>query len=93
MAEAARLTHGRAAHAPSIVLSNATIPLLGAVNTGVIGQLALAAPDRGAVGIGAVIPAMLTGPFGFLRGRGPGLAAQAQGRAIWPSVPRSCSAR
>ena len=34
-----------------IVLSNATVPLLGAVDTGVIGQLGQAAPI-GAVGIG-----------------------------------------
>lgn len=54
------------------------IPLLGAVNTGVIGQLGLAAPI-GAVGIGAVILAMLYWVFGFLRMGTSGLAAQAQG--------------
>lgn len=37
-----------------IVLSNATIPILGAVDTAVVGQLGQAAPI-GAVGIGAVI--------------------------------------
>ena len=37
-----------------IVLSNATIPILGAVDTGVVGQLGRAEPI-GAVGIGAVI--------------------------------------
>ena len=79
MAEAARLTHGRVLRiALPIVLSNATIPLLGAVNTGVIGQLGLAAPI-GAVGIGAVILAMLYWVFGFLRMGTSGLAAQAQG--------------
>ncbi|MFT7254800.1 MAG: MATE family multidrug resistance protein, partial [Paracoccaceae bacterium] len=34
-----------------IVLSNATVPILGAVDTGVVGQLGAAAPI-GAVGIG-----------------------------------------
>ena len=37
-----------------IVLANATIPILGAVDTAVVGQLGLAAPI-GAVGIGAII--------------------------------------
>lgn len=36
-----------------IVLSNATVPLIGAVDTGVVGQMGLAAPI-GAVGLGAV---------------------------------------
>jgi multidrug resistance protein, MATE family len=36
-----------------IVLSNATVPLLGAVDTAVVGQMGLAAPI-GAVGLGAV---------------------------------------
>ena len=37
-----------------IMLSNATVPILGAVDTGVVGQLGEAAPI-GAVGIGAII--------------------------------------
>ncbi|MFN0114345.1 MAG: MATE family efflux transporter [Paracoccaceae bacterium] len=61
-----------------IVLSNATVPLLGAVNVGVVGQLGLAAPI-GAVGIGAVILATLYWVFGFLRMGTSGLAAQARG--------------
>lgn len=61
-----------------IVLSNATIPLLGAVDTGVVGQLGSAAPI-GAVGLGAVILATLYWVFGFLRMGTSGLAAQAQG--------------
>lgn len=61
-----------------IVLSNATIPLLGAVDTGVVGQLGLAAPI-GAVGLGAVILATFYWVFGFLRMGTSGLAAQAQG--------------
>ena len=61
-----------------IVLSNATVPLLGAVDTGVVGQLGQAAPI-GAVGLGAVILATLYWAFGFLRMGTSGLAAQAQG--------------
>jgi MATE family multidrug resistance protein len=61
-----------------IVLSNATVPLLGAVDTGVVGQLGEAAPI-GAGGRGAVIQATLYWAFGFLRMGTSGLAAQAQG--------------
>lgn len=61
-----------------IVLSNATIPILGAVDTGVIGQLGQAAPI-GAVGIGAIILASIYWVFGFLRMGTSGLVAQAHG--------------
>ncbi|MBD1203044.1 MAG: MATE family efflux transporter [Rhodobacteraceae bacterium] len=61
-----------------IVISNATVPLLGAVDTGVVGQMGEAAPI-GAVGIGAVILTMLYWVFGFLRMGTTGLAAQAHG--------------
>lgn len=61
-----------------IVLSNATVPLLGAVDTAVIGQLGDAA-SLGAVGLGAVILATLYWAFGFLRMSTSGLAAQAHG--------------
>jgi MATE family multidrug resistance protein len=61
-----------------IVLSNATIPILGAVDTAVVGQLGQAAPI-GAVGIGAVILAMIYWAFGFLRMGTTGLVAQARG--------------
>ncbi|MFZ1512027.1 MAG: MATE family efflux transporter [Tabrizicola sp.] len=73
------MTHGRVLRiAGPIVLSNATVPLLGAVDTAVIGQLGDAA-SLGAVGIGAVILATLYWAFGFLRMSTSGLAAQAQG--------------
>lgn len=73
------ITHGRVLRiAAPIVLSNATVPLLGAVNTGVVGQLGQAAPI-GAVGIGAVVLATLYWVFGFLRMGTSGLAAQAHG--------------
>ncbi len=81
MADAAAdaVTHRRVlAVALPIVLSNATVPLLGAVDVGVVGQMGLAAPI-GAVGIGAVILATLYWVFGFLRMGTSGLAAQAHG--------------
>ncbi|SNR62592.1 MATE family efflux transporter [Puniceibacterium sediminis] len=62
-----------------IVLSNATVPILGAVDTGVVGQIGLAAPI-GAVGIGAVILTAVYWMFGFLRMGTTGLAAQAAGQ-------------
>lgn len=61
-----------------IVLSNATVPLLGAVDTGVVGQLGQAAPI-GAVGVGAVVLASFYWIFGFLRMGTSGLVAQAHG--------------
>ena len=66
--------------AAPIVLSNATIPILGAVDTGVVGQLGQAAPI-GAVGIGAIILTSLYWVFGFLRMGTSGMVAQAQGAA------------
>lgn len=62
-----------------IVLSNATVPILGAVDTGVVGQMGAAAPI-GAVGIGATILTAIYWIFGFLRMGTTGFAAQALGR-------------
>ncbi len=74
-----RLTHTRVLKiAIPVVLSNATVPILGAVDTGVVGQLGLAAPI-GAVGIGAIILASIYWMFGFLRMGTVGLVAQAVG--------------
>ncbi|MBA3326447.1 MAG: polysaccharide biosynthesis C-terminal domain-containing protein, partial [Rhodobacteraceae bacterium] len=73
------ITHRRVlAIALPIVLSNATIPLLGAVDTAVVGQLGQVAPI-GAVGIGAIILTMIYWVFGFLRMGTTGLVAQARG--------------
>ncbi len=73
------ITHRRVlAIALPIVLSNATVPLLGAVDTAVIGRLGAAAPI-GAVGLGAVILTTLYWVFGFLRMGTTGLVAQARG--------------
>ncbi|MDX5383516.1 MAG: MATE family efflux transporter [Rhodobacterales bacterium] len=73
------VTHARVLHvALPIVLSNATVPILGAVDTAVVGQIGLAAPI-GAVGLGAVILTAIYWIFGFLRMGTTGLTAQAQG--------------
>lgn len=73
------ITHRRVLNiAVPIVLSNATVPILGAVDTGVVGQMGAAAPI-GAVGIGAVILSTVYWVFGFLRMGTTGLAAQARG--------------
>ncbi len=73
------ITHTRLLKiAAPIVLSNATVPLLGAVDTGVVGQMGQAAPI-GAVGVGSVILVSLYWIFGFLRMGTSGLAAQAHG--------------
>jgi MATE family multidrug resistance protein len=73
------ITHRRVLNvALPIVLSNATIPILGAVDTAVVGQLGLAAPI-GAVGLGAVILSTIYWVFGFLRMGTTGLVAQARG--------------
>lgn len=61
-----------------IILSNLSVPLLGAVDTAVVGHL----PDPvylGAVAIGAMIFSFLYWGFGFLRMGTTGLTAQAWG--------------
>ncbi len=74
------ITHRRVLHiAVPIVLSNATVPILGAVDTGVVGQMGLAAPI-GAVGLGAVLLSAFYWVFGFLRMGTVGLTAQAAGK-------------
>ena len=79
MTTAPALTHARIWRiAGPIVLSNATVPLLGAVDTGVVGQMGLAAPI-GAVGLGAGGLATVYWICGFLRMGPSGLAAQAHG--------------
>ncbi|NND43310.1 MAG: MATE family efflux transporter, partial [Silicimonas sp.] len=71
------ITHRRVLSiALPIVLSNATVPLLGAVDTGVVGQLGDPIPI-GAVGIGAVILSAIYWIFGFLRMGTVGLTSQA----------------
>jgi MATE family multidrug resistance protein len=61
-----------------IMLANVTVPLLGAVDTGVVGQLPEAAPIA-AVGVGAIILSAIYWVFGFLRMGTTGLTSQARG--------------
>lgn len=78
-AGAQEITHKRVLNiALPIVLANITVPILGAVDTGVVGQLGQAAPI-GAVGIGAVILSAVYWVFGFLRMGTTGLTSQAHG--------------
>ena len=73
------ITHYRVlALAAPILLSNATIPLLGAVDTAVAGRIPQAEP-LAAVGVGAIVIASVYWLFGFLRMGTTGLAAQAVG--------------
>jgi multidrug resistance protein, MATE family len=73
------LTH-RAVLAVSvpIILSNVTTPLVGAVDTAVVGQLGDAAL-LGGVAVGAVLFQLLFWTFGFLRMGTSGVTAQAKG--------------
>ena len=78
-APAAPLTHRRVLKiAVPIVLSNATVPILGAVDVGVVGQMGEAAPI-GAVAMGAIILTTAYWIFGFLRMGTVGLVGQAAG--------------
>ena len=61
-----------------IVLSNVTVPILGVVDTAVVGQMGAAAPI-GAVGLGAIILSAVYWIFGFLRMGTTGLTSQALG--------------
>jgi len=73
------VTHARVLRiAVPVVLANISVPILGAVDTGVVGQLGEAVPI-GAVGIGAVILTAIYWMFGFLRMGTAGLTAQAHG--------------
>lgn len=68
-----------------VVISNATYPILGAVDTGVVGQMGLAAPI-GAVGLGAIVLSSIYWIFGFLRMGTTGLVAQARGAGDVPET-------
>ena len=61
-----------------ITLSNATVPLIGFIDTAVVGQLGVAAV-MGGVAIGSIIFNMLYWTFSFLRMGTTGLTAQALG--------------
>ena len=74
-----KVTHKRVLNiALPVVLANVTLPILGVVDTAVVGQMGVAAPI-GAVGIGAIVLSALYWLFGFLRMGTVGLASQALG--------------
>ncbi len=79
MSRPREITHRRVLGiAIPIVLANATVPLLGLVDTAVVGQLGDPVPI-GAVAIGAVILSAFYWIFGFLRMGTTGLTSQALG--------------
>ncbi len=79
MANTTPITHRRVLKtAVPILLANVTVPILGAVDTGVVGQIPEAAPIA-AVGVGAVILSAIYWIFGFLRMGTTGLTSQAAG--------------
>ncbi|WP_058248668.1 MATE family efflux transporter [Tropicibacter naphthalenivorans] len=76
----APVTHRRVLKiAVPIMLANVTVPILGVVDTGVVGQIPQAAPIA-AVGVGAIILGAIYWIFGFLRMGTAGLTAQATGQ-------------
>ena len=71
-----------------MILSNATVPLVGLVDTAIMGHL----PDPafiGGVALGGLIFSYVYWGFGFLRMATTGLAAQATVAATWTSCARS----
>nr|WP_245216215.1 MATE family efflux transporter [Sagittula salina] len=62
-----------------ILLANVTVPILGAVDTGVVGQIPAPEPIA-AVGVGAIVLTSVYWIFGFLRMGTAGLTAQATGQ-------------
>ncbi len=79
MAISSDLTYRRVLSiAVPIMLANVTVPLLGVVDTGVVGQMGDAVPI-GAVGIGAISLTAIYWVFGFLRMGTVGLTSQAMG--------------
>ncbi len=86
MTQAKPITHARVLKiALPILLANVTIPILGAVDTGVVGQIPEAEPIA-AVGVGAIILSAVYWIFGFLRMGTVGLTAQAAGEGNRPEV-------
>ncbi len=71
-----------------VIISNLTVPLVGAVDTAVVGHL----PDPvyvAAAGLGSVIFSVLFWGFGFLRMGTTGFVAQAYGNRDWLEVRSS----
>lgn len=74
-----------------VILANAAVPLLGLVDTAVIGHSGSAA-DLGAIALGSVVFSFLYWGFGFLRMGTSGFTAQAAGAGDYVEV-RSAFAR
>jgi len=68
-----------------IVLANAAVPLLGLVDTAVIGNLGSVA-ELGAIALGALVFGFVYWTFGFLRMGTTGFTAQASGAGDQPEV-------
>ncbi len=68
-----------------IILANSTVPLLGLVDTAVIGHTG-SSQDLGAIALGALIFNFLYWSFGFLRMGTTGFVAQADGAGDEPEV-------
>jgi MATE family multidrug resistance protein len=86
MPETDTITHRRILKiAIPILLANVTVPILGAVDTGVVGQIARPEPIA-AVGVGAIVLSAVYWIFGFLRMGTVGLTAQAAGEDNRPEV-------
>ena len=85
MTRAAYLQRGLPAHftlltlAVPMILANITTPLLGLVDTAVMGHMAVSAPLAGAA-IGGLILTQIYWVCGFLRMSATGLSAQARGK-------------
>ncbi len=79
MSDTQPITHRRVLKiAVPILLANVTVPLLGAVDTAVVGQIPRPEPIA-AVGVGAIVISAIYWIFGFLRMGTTGLTAQAAG--------------
>ena len=68
-----------------IIVANATVPLLGLVDTAVIGNLG-GVRDLGAIALGSLVFSFLSWSFGFLRMGTTGFVAQAAGAGDEPEV-------
>ncbi len=80
MTQSEPITHARVLQiAVPIMLANIAVPLIGAVDTAVVGQIPQAEPIA-AVGVGSIVLSALYWVFGFLRMGTGGLTAQAAGQ-------------
>lgn len=80
------VTHGRVLKiALPIMAANISVPILGAVDTAVVGQIPDAVPIA-AVGVGAIVLSAIYWVFGFLRMGTTGLVSQASGARDGPEV-------